>query len=209
MKELFLTSFKSEDAINEFIYYNRAVSGDREEESMNSASDSKVKDYLDFLWNYFELHSNQRMQLMNFYIIIESLFVTGLIALISSDHPNMIAEISICVAMIFFSVVFFLLDRRTKNMIKLCEDSIKKIERRYYSFGDQSAAGNLENTENLAEESVDTSNPWEWIPIFLKEEAITEGKLYKEKLNISYTKAFEAEFIFFVVFGAIALIIIA
>lgn len=176
---------------------------------MNSGSDGNAKEYLDFLWNYFELHSNQRMQLMNFYIIIESLFVTGLIALISSDHPNVIAEISICVAMIFFSVVFFLLDRRTKNMIKMCEESIKKIERMYYCFGEQGAAGDLENTEDITGEPADTSNPWEWIPIFLKEEAITERKLYKEKLNISYTKAFMAEFIFFVVFGAAALIIIA
>ncbi len=176
---------------------------------MNSAPENNPKDYLDFLWNYFELHSNQRMQLMNFYIIIESLFVTGLIALVSSDHPNEAAEIGICVAMIFFSAVFFLLDRRTKNMIKMCENSIKEMERMYYCFGNSGASGSQDTAVDQGAAAEQGADPWKWIPIFLKEEAITSRKLQKEKLNISYTKAFVAEFVFFVVFGAVALVVIA
>ena len=32
------------------------------------------RDFVEMLWKYFELHSSQRMQMMNFYIILESLF---------------------------------------------------------------------------------------------------------------------------------------
>lgn len=43
------------------------------------------RDFVEMLWKYFELHSSQRMQMMNFYIILESLFFTGLFALFTAD----------------------------------------------------------------------------------------------------------------------------
>lgn len=44
------------------------------------------RDFVEMLWKYFELHSSQRMQMMNFYIILESLFFTGLFALFKEQN---------------------------------------------------------------------------------------------------------------------------
>ena len=63
------------------------------------------KDFNNSLWKYFEIHSNQRMQMMHFYILLESLFITGLVALFSAKKDMKFVETGICVAMIFFSFV--------------------------------------------------------------------------------------------------------
>ena len=39
------------------------------------------KDWLDFYWKYFELHSSQRMQMINFYITVTIVLYGGLFAL--------------------------------------------------------------------------------------------------------------------------------
>lgn len=88
----------------------------------------KKKDFADILWKYFELHSNQRIQMMNFYLVAISLFFTGLITLMSSEKDMEVYEIGICIAIIFVTWIFYNLDKRTKLMIKRCEDSIKSLE---------------------------------------------------------------------------------
>ncbi len=89
------------------------------------------KDFMDTLWKYFELHANQRMQMMNFYIVIVSLFLTALVAMFCSDKDVKIYESVVCVSIIFFSWIFMMYDKRTRNMIKNCEDAIKVIEKKY------------------------------------------------------------------------------
>ena len=88
----------------------------------------KKKDFADILWKYFELHSNQRIQMMNFYLVAISLFFTGLITLMSSEKDMEVYEIGICTAIIFVTWIFYNLDKRTKLMIKRCEDAIKSLE---------------------------------------------------------------------------------
>ena len=141
------------------------------------------KDFMENLWKYFELHANQRMQLMNFYIVLESLLVAGLISLLSAQKDLIIWECGICVAIIFFSLIFYGLDRRTKHMIILCEDTIKKIEK---ANGGQN--GPVE----------------EWIGIFSKEEYITLNK--NEKWT--YSKLFKLQYLFFAIIAVIMLFII-
>lgn len=89
------------------------------------------KDFINNLWKYFELHANQRMQLMNFYIVIESLFLTGLVTMLNSKEDLLIFELGVCIAMIFFSWIFSQFDLRTRNMIHCCEDAIKHVEEKY------------------------------------------------------------------------------
>lgn len=89
------------------------------------------KDFMDTLWKYFELHANQRMQMMNFYIVIISLFFTGLIALFCADGDMRICESVLCIAIIFFSWIFMMFDQRTRSMIKKCEAAIKSVEKKY------------------------------------------------------------------------------
>lgn len=89
------------------------------------------KDFADVLWKYFELHSNQRIQMMNFYLVVISLFFTGLITLMNTEKDMKFFESGICIAIIFVTWIFYNLDKRTKYMIKRCEDAIKKLEMEY------------------------------------------------------------------------------
>lgn len=140
----------------------------------------REKDFVELLWKYFELHSNQRMQMMNFYLIVESLFITGLIAMVNAKKDLTIYEIGTCIAIIFFSWVFHKFDMRTRNMIKNCEEAIKSIERKYEStFGVE-------------------------IMVFIQEESKT--RLSKE---LTYTKLMNIQFVFFVIIALVSLMIIA
>ena len=137
------------------------------------------KDFNNSLWKYFEIHSNQRMQMMHFYILLESLFITGLVALFSAKKDMKFVETGICVTMIFFSFVFWGFDRRTREMIHNCEDAIKSIESKY---------SNQSNYKMM---------------IFTEEEVLT-----RMRKTWSYTKLMKAEYTFFCVLAIIMMLYI-
>ena len=83
---------------------------------------------LDLYWNYFELHSNQRMQMINFYITIEIVLIGAFFTLRLQKTSILWAECLVALAIPFISFVFFLLDLRTKLLIKEAERCIKKLE---------------------------------------------------------------------------------
>lgn len=98
----------------------------------------KEKDFVEMLWKYFELHSKQRLQMMNFYLVVESLFFTGLVATMNMKKDTTKYQIGICIAIIFFSWIFHKFDMRTRNLTKNCEEAIKFIESKYASmFGEE------------------------------------------------------------------------
>ena len=128
------------------------------------------KDFVEILWKYFELHSRQRMQMMNFYIILESLFFTGLFALFTADKEMKIPESCICIAIIFFSLIFYGFDKRTRDMIHNCEKSIKCVENEYKgTFGHK-------------------------MMIFTAEEEMTNEKRHDSKIMYTYTTLLIAEY---------------
>ncbi len=89
--------------------------------------DEKDKILMDNALKHFEIHASQRIQVLNFCIVIESLFVTGLLAILSSNLNRLIglfASLSIS----FFSVCFYLMDYRMRQMIKSSEHVLQKIE---------------------------------------------------------------------------------
>lgn len=111
------------------------------------------KDFADTLWKYFELHSNQRIQMMNFYLISITLFFTGLITLMNSNKEMKIYETGICVAIIFVTWIFYNLDKRTKYMIKRCENAIKSLEIAYtQDFGSEIMIFTIDENEKGAKE---------------------------------------------------------
>ena len=76
---------------------------------------------------HFEIHSSQRVQVLNFFIVLESLFVTGVLAILSSDINRLIGAF-VCFAISFFAVCFFFMDNRMKWMIKASERVMHEIE---------------------------------------------------------------------------------
>ncbi len=140
------------------------------------------KDFIDILWKYFELHSNQRMQMINFSLVVHSLLITVLIGLFTSNSAVDLTQykILVCISLIVFSFIFYMLDRRTKEMIKNCEESLKAVEQKYASEVD----------ENFL--------------IFTMEEGKT-----KNSWTLSYTKSLSLGYLFFVIFAIVCLLIIA
>lgn len=141
---------------------------------MNDNSNLNEKDFLETAWNYFSLHSNQRIQLLNFYIVIESLFVTGMFAIVQMENSNLLINICVCLAVILFSFVFWSLDVRTKKLIKHSENAFKFIEEKY--------KGTIE----------------EKLLLFTTEFKNTSEKSF---LNFTYSKMFNVTYLFFTAIG--------
>lgn len=83
------------------------------------------------LWEYFVIHANQRIQMMNFFIILETFFVTTLLTLFQMEGDLGVFRFVMSAAIVFFSIIFCLLDARTKDMIKYSEKALKQLERKY------------------------------------------------------------------------------
>ena len=80
-------------------------------------------------WKYFELHSNQRITMFNYFLFI----IAGLGTAIgvSMQSSNTFAYIGIFLS-VFLSItafIFWKLDQRTSFLIKQSEDVFKRLER--------------------------------------------------------------------------------
>ena len=89
------------------------------EEKLKFLSENAIK--------HFEIHAAQRIQVLNFFIVIESLFVTGVLAIASSDVSRLIGAL-VCLAISFFAVCFYFMDYRMKYIIKASESVLQEIE---------------------------------------------------------------------------------
>lgn len=140
------------------------------------------KDFMNSLWNYFIQHSNQRIQLMNFYIILETFLFTGMFAVYELNSNYSVICVFISIAVIFFTFIFHNLDVRTKDMIKNCETAIKRLEKKYSKqFGKD-------------------------IMVLIMEEDQTDQKRKSRFFPLSYAESFELMFHFFVLIGILSLI---
>ena len=98
-----------------------------------------INDY-ELLWNYFQIHSQQRMSVFNFYIVITIAMFSSFGFFISEKVYVFGCLISILIVAVNFS--FFKLDERTSFMIKEVEEKLreweqKNIEEKYRIFSDE------------------------------------------------------------------------
>ncbi len=89
------------------------------DEKLKLASENAIK--------HFEIHSSQRVQTLNFFIVLESLFVTGVLAILSSNINRLIGAF-VCLSISFFAICFYFMDNRMKWMIKASEKIMHEIE---------------------------------------------------------------------------------
>lgn len=86
----------------------------------------KMELALHYATNWFQIHADQRIRLMNFYIFLFAGLVTGLIATRKDDL--LLVEVLIAGAMIVLTIVFKSLDSRTRSLIHGAEHALSKIE---------------------------------------------------------------------------------
>ena len=80
------------------------------------------KDMLDYYWEYFKMHSSQRMQMISFFISIEIVLIGGLFYLLSLTQSMKWAEVCTCIAIILIDGVFWGLESRTRELIHFSEE---------------------------------------------------------------------------------------
>lgn len=152
---------------------------------MNTEEDKlKESDFAKILWDYFSLHGNQRIQIMNFYIVLETFFVTAFITLFQLDGVLTVIRVIICVAIMFFSFIFHALDIRTKEMIKTAEDALKNIEHKYEDiYGKSIMIFNIEQEKTIYQRK----------------------RSWFAKKYLSYSKLFGLIFLFFTFIGLLGI----
>ncbi len=102
------------------------VSSDLDPEASSSAGVLKdplqpADKGLDHAWRYFVLHAQQRISVFNFFIVLSGILSTGIGAGFQAGKP-MAPVVAILGALLtLFSVVFYRLDARGSELVKLAE----------------------------------------------------------------------------------------
>lgn len=79
-------------------------------------------------WDYFQLHSSQRLTTFNFYLVISSVVAAGLVSTFQKDYRMPRGGILLGCLLLFFSFVFWMLDRRNRTLIKNAEAALRFYE---------------------------------------------------------------------------------
>jgi len=87
---------------------------------------SAPSDARTYAWNWFALHSSQRMQLVNFWLVAVA-FLAAAFVQASTNRLRAIA-VGVALAGALASLAFAALDSRTRNLIKVSENALRQIE---------------------------------------------------------------------------------
>ncbi|MEQ1091160.1 hypothetical protein ABLT91_19050 [Acinetobacter pittii] len=85
----------------------------------------KKDESLAYLWDYFDRHSSQRLQMFNYYILVNIAVLTG-VGICLKESMNLLILPSIL--LLFLNNIFKKIDERTVFMIKQVEKIIKNYE---------------------------------------------------------------------------------
>lgn len=80
-------------------------------------------------WKYFELHSNQRITLFNYFLFIMAGLGAAIGASLQASNKFSYVGIFISIFIILVSIVFWKLDQRTSFLVKQSEQVFKNLER--------------------------------------------------------------------------------
>lgn len=117
-----------------------------------------------------------------FFIVLETFFIMDLLTLFQFKTDFKVLRITLSIAIIFFSLIFYLIDKRTKEIIKYSEDALKSIKQKYIKkYGKDIMILTIEEENTTIER---------------KKSKIT-------KLCLSYTKLFRITSGFFLLIGVI------
>lgn len=84
-------------------------------------------------WKYFEIHSQQRMTIFNFYITIVGLLAAGCGVSLQQGGGYIYFSTPIGIFISFVTLIFYKLDDRTSKLIKRSEKVLAKFEMKYAS----------------------------------------------------------------------------
>jgi hypothetical protein len=80
-----------------------------------------------FAFKWFEIHADQRLKLMNFYITIIGFCLAGYVTALQVQ--NNAAATAVSGTLLFFTLCFAQLDRRTRQLTRLGEATLETLHR--------------------------------------------------------------------------------
>lgn len=86
-----------------------------------------LKDYRDYAWNYFALHAGQRMAVFRFYVIFATVIIGAFSTLVSKNGIQK-EYFLLPLSLVFFSFIFWKLEKRTKMLVRNAEEALKHID---------------------------------------------------------------------------------
>jgi hypothetical protein len=104
-----------------------------------------------YAWNWFALHSGQRLQLVNFWLVAIA-FLAAAFVQARASHLVAIA-FGVSVTGVVSSLAFMRLDVRTRQLVQVAENALRSIE------GTQTAAG-LDEIHELVKVSDQVRRSW-------------------------------------------------
>jgi len=100
--------------------------------------DRRADDAQLYAWNWFALHSSQRMQLVNFWLVAIAFLATAFVqAHIGNLRP---VAVGVCAAGMVASIAFAMLDARTRRLVHVAEAALQKLEDERFGTGSNSSA---------------------------------------------------------------------
>jgi hypothetical protein len=79
-----------------------------------------------YAWNWFDLHAKQRMQSMQFFLVISGALAAATGA--SIEGKAYVVALILSVLITILSILFYLVEKRVKNLVKLSESALLKLE---------------------------------------------------------------------------------
>jgi hypothetical protein len=83
---------------------------------------------LDHSWRYFALHAEQRVSVFNHFVAFSSILATGLAVAVHESATLWHFGIVAGMLLVALSFVFWKLDERSSELVKLAEDTLSKAE---------------------------------------------------------------------------------
>jgi hypothetical protein len=151
---------------------------------MNSGPD-ELQRLRDHAWDYFALHADQRLKAFNFYLILATVIVGGVLGVLK-DLNSRYSGCVLALSLPALSFLFWKLDRRTRELIRHGEAALIWWESQL-----QLMAGN--HCPHVAS-------------LFAREEHLTGFARRRKSINplnlhMSYSDCFNAVFLLFAIIG--------
>jgi hypothetical protein len=107
------------------------------------AGQGKIMQEYQFIWEHFKFNADQRLKSFNFFVLL-SIFADGGVftALEKNMAPQVLTLMGAFISLL--SVVFWLVDSRSQNLLKLTIPALKEIES---SFGEKSQLFRIDSLE--------------------------------------------------------------
>jgi hypothetical protein len=96
-------------------------------------STGPVDDTFTYAWSWFALHSGQRLQMVNFWLVAVAFLGTAFVQARASNLPAVAVGISGAGAVA--SVAFLLIDARTRELLRVAERALREIEDERFAAG--------------------------------------------------------------------------